>query len=940
MLALIGNVAKGANAAGKVKSATKMLPGRKKGGALDKTERPTLDNFYGEAQKVSSISKPTIDTSSFFSAPKIGEAKKGKTNVKSVENKIDLITKFIRKANQKRKQAFKSYLKDKQDKKRKDKEEKKENFAKGLAKGIAAKALAPVKSIFDRILDAVGKIILAKIAMWAIDNPEAFANILKGFAATAEFITDAFIKIVDIFAGLIEFGYDLVGGFNDWVEGTFGEDVAKVLDDLGPTILAFLNAAFAVGGALLALKALKPKPKPDPPKVKKPRKPGEGPNPDVNTRRRGGVTTSGGKRTGFRGKIDDVLDKNPLRKRPPVTGADDFFSKANRKVNQFNPFAGGAKSVTVTGGRRTGLSGIQDAISDANPFKKKSTITGSGSKPGFFDNLNPFKKKSKITGTGAPSFMDRLKNIGSGALDLGRKGVKKLEEGTEIVLEQGGRFGRFVSKQYKRVTAGLSEWAEKNSPKLTAVLEWLSERKGALGKFAKKAKPVLQKLGKYLPFIGDAVGFGIDLIGGVDWRRALIRALTGIGIDAGFTALMGALGVAAPFTGGASGVLATAIYVSYMGADIAAGGFGRILGDKISDAFGIPMMAGEKPFAAPKLAGGDGDVKKLQETMKKKAEEDPEFAKKIGAIFTTDPKVTKPVTPKPVTPTPQGETDEPKSTDAPPTVYPQDKLVPKGKASSNIQGTNEEKWKAFYAMAQKAGAKYPNLLAAQFALESGWGTALAARNNFFGIKATGSESFTVSNTREVINGKTVYMNEPFKNFDTPQDAVNHLVTQWYKDYRGYKGVNNAPNAFAAADQLRAEGYATDPVYSQSLKRLLTQYAGIEGSEGDIQNIPSDVARTATPDNTPTPIQIPSTGSTPSSPSVAAVPTLNSGNGPGVSGGSSSSKPQVGDQAIIPVVLPSPQASSRRGKTVSAPASGSSLNSLYMAQLYGFLYKQG
>ena len=103
---------------------------------------------------------------------------------------------------------------------------------------------------------------------------------------------------------------------------------------------------------------------------------------------------------------------------------------------------------------------------------------------------------------------------------------------------------------------------------------------------------------------------------------------------------------------------------------------------------------------------------------------------------------------------------------------------------------------------QIAGAAYPQLLAAQFALESAWGTALSAKNNFFGIKNTSSESATVSNTREVINGQSVYMDERFKNFDTPQDAVNHLVTQWYKDYKGYKGVNNAASAFAAADQLR------------------------------------------------------------------------------------------------------------------------------------------
>ena len=157
-------------------------------------------------------------------------------------------------------------------------------------------------------------------------------------------------------------------------------------------------------------------------------------------------------------------------------------------------------------------------------------------------------------------------------------------------------------------------------------------------------------------------------------------------------------------------------------------------------------------------------------------------------------------------------------------------------SGGNVKGTNEEKWKAFYGMAQIAGAAYPQLLAAQFALESAWGTALSAKNNFFGIKATSSESATVSNTREVINGQSVYMDERFKNFDTPQDAVNHLVTQWYKDYKGYKGVNNAASAFAAADQLRAEGYATDPQYASSLKRLMNEYSGVTGDQKDVDSL--------------------------------------------------------------------------------------------------------
>ena len=133
-------------------------------------------------------------------------------------------------------------------------------------------------------------------------------------------------------------------------------------------------------------------------------------------------------------------------------------------------------------------------------------------------------------------------------------------------------------------------------------------------------------------------------------------------------------------------------------------------------------------------------------------------------------------------------------------------------------------------LGKNAGAKYPNLVAAQFALESAWGTALSGKNNFFGIKATGNEPATVHRTREVINGRDVYVNARFKDFATPADAVNHLVTQWYKDYRGYKGVNNAGDALAAADMLKTEGYATDPIYAKSLKRLLGEYADIRSAQ--------------------------------------------------------------------------------------------------------------
>lgn len=154
-----------------------------------------------------------------------------------------------------------------------------------------------------------------------------------------------------------------------------------------------------------------------------------------------------------------------------------------------------------------------------------------------------------------------------------------------------------------------------------------------------------------------------------------------------------------------------------------------------------------------------------------------------------------------------------------------------GPAGPAVTGTDAEKYKQFYEMAEKAGAEYPELVAAQFALESGYGTALSAQHNYFGIKAAPGESSTTSNTREVINGQSVYVDAGFKNFATPQDSVNHLVTQWHKNYKGYKGVNNASSAADAADMLRSEGYATDPIYSQKLKRIMKQNASVVKPEG-------------------------------------------------------------------------------------------------------------
>jgi flagellum-specific peptidoglycan hydrolase FlgJ len=137
--------------------------------------------------------------------------------------------------------------------------------------------------------------------------------------------------------------------------------------------------------------------------------------------------------------------------------------------------------------------------------------------------------------------------------------------------------------------------------------------------------------------------------------------------------------------------------------------------------------------------------------------------------------------------------------------------------TSSSQFTNT--WEGIEAAAKAAGAKYPEVVAAQWALESAYGSALSGKNNYFGIKGTG----TVKTTWEDYGNGPVTIKASFRDFDTPFDCVNHLVTQWYKDYKGYKGVNRATSREDCAYLLKREGYATDPVYAQKLIRLMEQH---------------------------------------------------------------------------------------------------------------------
>lgn len=130
-------------------------------------------------------------------------------------------------------------------------------------------------------------------------------------------------------------------------------------------------------------------------------------------------------------------------------------------------------------------------------------------------------------------------------------------------------------------------------------------------------------------------------------------------------------------------------------------------------------------------------------------------------------------------------------------------------------------WEGVLEAARVAGAKFPELVAAQWALESGWGKHVSGRNNFFGLKGEGTDT----KTQEFINNQWVTITDSFIDFPDLLSCVIYLVDHWYKDFKNYKGCNNAGTREEAAQWLVKEGYATDPTYASKLIQLMTQHAG-------------------------------------------------------------------------------------------------------------------
>lgn len=124
---------------------------------------------------------------------------------------------------------------------------------------------------------------------------------------------------------------------------------------------------------------------------------------------------------------------------------------------------------------------------------------------------------------------------------------------------------------------------------------------------------------------------------------------------------------------------------------------------------------------------------------------------------------------------------------------------------------------------------YAKALVAQDGLESAWGTKPSGKFNFGGIKGKGS----VKRTREVINGKDVYINDSFRDFDSLEDYAKYKISLLNNRYKAFTG-----DISGFADRVFRGGYATDPKYADTLKRVIAsaKHGGIlkfqAGGTGD------------------------------------------------------------------------------------------------------------
>ncbi len=114
----------------------------------------------------------------------------------------------------------------------------------------------------------------------------------------------------------------------------------------------------------------------------------------------------------------------------------------------------------------------------------------------------------------------------------------------------------------------------------------------------------------------------------------------------------------------------------------------------------------------------------------------------------------------------------------------------------------------------------PSIQLGQFVLESSWGARCTGKFNFFGIKEIPNHTFTTCWTHEIVNGKTIAIQQKFADFNSIQEAFEYhseLLSNIYGPYA--KAVPYLANMEQFINTI-GPIYATDKLYATKLINLI------------------------------------------------------------------------------------------------------------------------
>jgi len=116
-------------------------------------------------------------------------------------------------------------------------------------------------------------------------------------------------------------------------------------------------------------------------------------------------------------------------------------------------------------------------------------------------------------------------------------------------------------------------------------------------------------------------------------------------------------------------------------------------------------------------------------------------------------------------------------------------------------------------VAQELGID-PRIVAAQAALETGWGKSVKG-NNLFGIKSHGKADGLMVQTHEVLDGKRQKITDSFRQFESFDDSIEDYGLFLRENYR-YQPMLEADTLEEQITALGKSGYATDPEYAKKI----------------------------------------------------------------------------------------------------------------------------